>query len=175
MSIVFIALSDKVLQFPYVQFCKGCPPKYFSFCLYYFFQKSIMCKKKWKCRVIEKPTSMMHSQETLKFQYNYVAWCFAADTQESDVSAPSPLELTMTNTSSAFGNHCSPDNWVGVMVSGRNISLWVFTLILRYLMSGLMGPGTSWPQPEWSPYQLGRCMVHLFHKTLHWIKYTISS
>lgn len=76
----------------------------------------------------------------------------------------------MTNALSAFGNHCSPNKRVCVAVGEEKIG-WV--LILQCLMSGLMGPGTSWPQPEWSPYQPGRCMVHLFHKTLQGIKYTV--
>lgn len=87
-----------------------------------------------------------------------VSFCIC--TEESDVC---PLELTMTNALSACRNHCSPDKSVCVLVVEQKTG-WV--LILQCLMSGPMGPGTSWPQPEWSPYQPGRCMVHLFHKTL---------
>lgn len=153
-------------------FVWGGPPNFLFFLVYYFFHKSTTCKKYcWKCRMIKKPARMAHSHETLKFQCNHVSWCFAADMQESDVSAASPavnhdkyiIRLWESQQSRQWGG-CS-----GVLV--HNITVyWVFTLNVQYLKSGLMGPGTSWPQPEWSPYQPGGCMAHLFHKTLQWIK-----
>lgn len=46
------------------------------------------------------------------------------------------------------------------------VCMCVFICVLLCLMKGQMAPGTSWPQPEWSPSQLRHYTEHLSHKTL---------
>lgn len=59
-----------------------------------------------------------------------------------------------------------PQSWGDEVDSALKSSVWMFTLNSQYLMSGPLGPETSWPQLEWSPYQPEHCKVHLCHKTL---------
>lgn len=66
-----------------------------------------------------------------------------------------------SNTFSTFGTRRCPDDSLEEATPDFNS---------QYLRSGLLDPGTSWPRPEWCPFQPGRCTVRLFHKTLQWVK-----